>query len=174
VVSTSAGLIGALANTAVGHIVLAPGTYSLSAELSVTRSVILEAAVSGTVVLNAQASSSSQRRVLLINPGSSGVVQLIRLTITGGYTVSVCALRSSKLPIRAPMGKMLTRLPRLSLAQLRPKSGQLQDVRAAETLKTSQCPNGKLTFCSLLAGRWCLCLVWHSGHLIVHHKWELC
>jgi hypothetical protein len=102
-VSTSAGLIGALANTAVSHIVLAPGTYYLTAELSITRSVVLEAAVSGTVVLNAQASSSSQRRVLLINPGSSGVVQLIRLSITGGYINSVCALRSSKLPI-APMG----------------------------------------------------------------------
>ena len=116
-VSTSAGLIGALANTTVSHIVLAPGTYYLSAELSITRSVILEAAVSGTVVLNAQASSSSQRRVLLINPGSSGVVQLIRLNITGGYINSVCALRSSKLPI-APMGKLLTCLPQLTLAQL--------------------------------------------------------
>ncbi len=91
-VSNSAGLTSALANTAIGHIVLSPGTYSLSAELSVTRSVILEAAVSGTVVLNAQASSSSPRRVLLIDPGSSGVVQLIRLTITGGYIGSVCAL----------------------------------------------------------------------------------
>jgi hypothetical protein len=98
-VSTSAGLIDALANTAVSHIVLAPGTYYLSAELSITRSVILEAAESGTVVLNAQASYWSRRRVLLINPGSSGVVQLIRLNITGGYSGTVCALRSSKLPI---------------------------------------------------------------------------
>ena len=109
-VSTSAGLIGALANTAVSHIVLAPGTYYLSAELSITRSVILEAAVSGTVVLNAQASTSSQRRVLLINPGSSGVVQLIRLNITGGYIDFVCALRSSKLPI-ASMGNCLVDTP---------------------------------------------------------------
>jgi hypothetical protein len=106
-VSSIAGLTSALANTAVGHIVLAPGTYYLSAELNVNRSVILEAAVSGTVVLNAQASSSSPRRVLRINPGS-GVVQLIRLSITGGNTaVSVCALRSSKLPIAA-MGILLT------------------------------------------------------------------
>jgi hypothetical protein len=103
VVSTVAGLIDALANTR--HIVLAPGTYYLSAELWVTRSVILEAAVSGTVVLNAQASSSSRRRVLLIDPGSSGVVQLIRLSITGGYIGSVCALGSSKLPI-APPGRL--------------------------------------------------------------------
>jgi len=98
VVSTTTGLIGALANTAVSHVVLAPGTYSLSAELSVIRSVILEAAVAGTVVLHAQANFSSQRRVLLINPGSSGVVHLIRLSITGGYIDSVCALRFSHRP----------------------------------------------------------------------------
>ena len=83
-VSTSAGITSALANTAVGRIVLAPGTYYLSAQLSITRSVILEAAAAGTVILNAQASDSSQRRVLDINPGSSGVVQLIGLGITGG------------------------------------------------------------------------------------------
>jgi hypothetical protein len=84
-VSTSAGITSALANTAVGRIVLAPGTYNLAAELSITRSVILEAAAGATVTLNAQASSSSWRRVLNINPGSSGVVQLIGLGITGGY-----------------------------------------------------------------------------------------
>jgi hypothetical protein len=93
-VSTSAGLTSALANTAVSRIVLASGTYNLIAELSITRSVILEAAVAGSVILNAQASSSSQRRVLNINPsssGSSGVVQLIGLNITGGYGSSVRA-----------------------------------------------------------------------------------
>ena len=88
-VSTSAGLLSALANTAVGRIVLAPGTYILRAELNVTRSVVLEAAVAGSVVLDAQASSSSRRRVLYINPGSLGVVQLIGLNITGGYKTNV-------------------------------------------------------------------------------------
>jgi hypothetical protein len=83
-VSTSVGLLSALANTGVGRIVLAPGTYVLNAELSITRSVVLEAAVAGSVVLDAQASSSSRRRVLYINPGSLGVVQLIGLNITGG------------------------------------------------------------------------------------------
>ena len=87
-VSTSAGLLSALANTAVGRIVLAPGTYILSAELNVNRSVVLEAAVAGSVVLDAQASSSSERRVLNIDPGSLGVVQLIGLNITGGYVCS--------------------------------------------------------------------------------------
>ena len=99
-VSTSAGLTSALANTAVSRIVLASGTYNLTSELSITRSVVLEAAVAGLVTLNAQASSSSQRRVLSINPGSSGVVQLIGLSITGGYNSDVRA--HSKFPI-APM-----------------------------------------------------------------------
>ena len=85
-VSDSAGLTSALANTAVSRIVLASGTYNLIAELNITRSVILEAAVAGSVILNAQASPPSWRRVVNINPGSSGVVQLIGLNITGGNT----------------------------------------------------------------------------------------
>jgi hypothetical protein len=91
VVSTTAGLTSALTNTIFGHIVLASGTYYLSAELSVTRSIVLEAAVTGSVVLHAQASSSSQRRVLNINPGPTGVVQLIGFNITGGNTSTVRA-----------------------------------------------------------------------------------
>jgi hypothetical protein len=87
-VSTSASLLSALANTAVARIVLAPGTYYLSAVLSITRSLILEAAVAGSVVLDAQASSSSERRVLNINPGLLGVVQVIGLNITRGYKIS--------------------------------------------------------------------------------------
>jgi hypothetical protein len=79
-VSTTTGLTSALANTAFGRIVLASGTYYLSAELSITRSVILEAAVTGSVVLDA----GNAFRVLTINPGSLGVVQLIGLNITGG------------------------------------------------------------------------------------------
>ena len=90
-VSTVAGLTSALANTAVGHIVLASGTYYLSSELSITRSVILEAAVAGSVVLDAQANSSSRRPVMTINPFPSGEVQLIGLRITGGYSSVVRA-----------------------------------------------------------------------------------
>jgi hypothetical protein len=81
VVWDTVSLTSALANTAIGRIVLAPGTYILNAELNITRSVILEAAAGATVTLNAQARS----RVLNVNPGPSGVVQLIRLGITGGY-----------------------------------------------------------------------------------------
>ena len=114
-VSTSAGLTSALANTAVGRIVLASGTYYLTAELSITRSVILEAAAGATVTLNAQASSSSPRRVLNINPGPSGIVQLIRLGITGGYAVRAQIFKSS----HRPDGKIADVLARLSLTQLR-------------------------------------------------------
>jgi hypothetical protein len=46
-VNTVAGLTSALANTAIGHMVLAPGTYFLSGELRVTRSVVIEAEVAG-------------------------------------------------------------------------------------------------------------------------------
>ena len=175
-VSTSAGLLSALANTAVGRIFLAPGTYILNAQLNVSRSVILEAAVAGSVILNAQASSSSQRRVVNINPGSLGVVQLIGLNITGGYiNVRARALTSSKVPM-ASMGKWLTCLTRLTLAQLR--------TLRSTTVSTTVCaccrdlerfpsgPNGRLTFCSLLAGRWCRSLWRLSDHLIVHHQWE--
>ena len=77
-------LTNALVNTDIGHIVLDPGAYVLSAELSITRSVILEAAVAGSVVLDAQASVGSPRRVLNINPGTSGIVQINGLNITGG------------------------------------------------------------------------------------------
>jgi hypothetical protein len=79
-VGTVTGLTSALANTAVGHIVIAPGTYFLSGELSVTRSVVIEAMVAASVVLN----GGNAIRVLNVNPGSSGVVQLIGLNITGG------------------------------------------------------------------------------------------
>ena len=100
-VSTSAGLSSALANTTVSRIVLANGTYNLISELRITRSVILEAAAGATVNLNAQASSSSQRRVLYIDPGSSGVVQLIGLSITEGYIDKV---RAHSKFLYAPMG----------------------------------------------------------------------
>jgi hypothetical protein len=91
-VSTVTSLLGALANTAVARIVLAPGTYNLTTELNITRSLILEAAVAGTVILDARASTFSQRRVLKIGAvGSLRVVQVIGLNITGGYSSEVCA-----------------------------------------------------------------------------------
>ena len=79
-VNTVAGLTSALSNTAVGHMVLAPGTYFISGQLSVTRSVVIEAMVAGSVVLD----GGNAFRVLYVNPGLSGVVQLIGLNITRG------------------------------------------------------------------------------------------
>jgi hypothetical protein len=118
-VSTSAGLTSALANTAVGRIVLAPGTYFLNAELSVTRSVVIEAEVAGSVVLDAQASSSSRRRVLYINPGSLGVVQLIGLNITRGYIQNVRGCCRDLLIPHCPDGKVADALASTLAGQLR-------------------------------------------------------
>ena len=50
--------------------------------------------------------------------------------------------------------------------------GQPQWVRAAVTFDVSHRPDGKLTFCSLFAGRRCLRRRWLSDHLIVHHQRE--
>jgi hypothetical protein len=100
-VSTSAGLTSALAITGVDRIVLAPGTYIPKAELSITRSVVLKAAVAGSVVLDAQANSSSRRRVLNINPGSLGVVQEIGLNFIRGVVqvrVAETSCENSPLP----------------------------------------------------------------------------
>ena len=85
-VSDVTDLISKLADSSVSHIIVASGHYLLTSELSVTRAVTIEAAVQGSVVLDAQASSSAPRRVLNINPASaSDVVELIGLKVTGGY-----------------------------------------------------------------------------------------
>jgi hypothetical protein len=57
--------------------------------------------------------------------------------------------RPSMFPI-APMGKLLTCLPQLTLAQLRMR--QLQSVSAAETLKNSHRPMGNSRFARCLQG----------------------
>ena len=93
VVSDVASLASALADASVNHIVITAGHYALNhtqalSSLSVTRAVTIEAAIVGTVVLDAQATSSSPRRVFEIDSGSSGVVHLIGLNITGGYLSS--------------------------------------------------------------------------------------
>jgi hypothetical protein len=49
----------------------------------------------------------------------------------------------SKAPI-APMGRLLTRSPPLTLVQLCKRLGQLQPVRATETLHSSHRPHGKI------------------------------
>jgi hypothetical protein len=143
VVSNTVALTSALANTAVGRIVLAPGTYILNAELSITRSVVLEAAVAGSVVLDAQASSSSQRRVLYIQPGSLDVVQLIGLNITGG-NVQVRVAENCEFPI-APMGKCLADMPNLTLAfHLGSIFRSTRDLYVPDTPAKPHRPHGKM------------------------------
>jgi len=161
-VSTTTGLTSALANTAVGRIVLASGTYYLIAELNITRSVILEAAVAGTVVLDAQASSSSLRRVLYINPGSLGVVQLIGLSITGGHVQNVRATETCKFPI-APMGHPANGLASTFACTTAADAPVNYRGYMPQRPKISHRPDGRLTFCFLFAGRRCLHLL-RNGH----------
>lgn len=88
-VTTAAGLHGALADATVSRIVIASGHYALSAQLSVSRSVTIEAATPRTVVLDAQGSVSTPRRVIDVSPSSSSdIVQLIGLDVTGGFLAS--------------------------------------------------------------------------------------
>ena len=88
-VSNVTGLIDALANATVDYIRLEPGTYTLTEELEITRSVKIEADP-GTVVLDANASESytSRRRVLKID-AAGDTIELIGLNITGGYAVGL-------------------------------------------------------------------------------------
>ena len=92
-VSTVAELTAAVANASIGRILLVAGTYAFSSgtactasydpsALCISRNVSLEALEPGTVVLNAQGTSSRYRRVLCI---SAGTVDVIGLNITGGY-----------------------------------------------------------------------------------------
>jgi hypothetical protein len=74
--------------------------------------------------------------------------------------------RDLKIPI-ALMGKLLTCLPRLSLAHRSTPGGTCR-----RDLESSHRPDGRLTLCSLFAGRRCRSLWRHSGHHIVHHQWE--
>ena len=51
-------------------------------------------------------------------------------------------------------------------------SGNSASSVRAHALKSSHCPDGRLTISSLFAGRRG-CFLWrHSGHLIMHHQWE--
>ena len=67
-------------------------------------------------------------------------------------TISSCTISGNTAYVRvkvpmAPMGKLLTCLSRLTLAQLRPTLWSLQNVRAAETSNFPIAPMGKLLTC---------------------------
>ena len=72
-------------------------------------------------------------------PKSTLIFQLGSIFNQGSVRVS----HASAKPHLSPMGKWLTCLPRLTLAQSE-RSGHLQPVRAAETLKISHRPDGKI------------------------------
>ena len=72
-----------------------------------------------------------------------GMVTFLSCTVTGNTAYNVLTL---KLPI-APMGKWLTCLPRLLLAQLPTLRSTTQGVRAPESLKISHRPDGKMLTC---------------------------
>jgi hypothetical protein len=104
------------------------------------------------------------------------------VAVVGTVTISSCTIMGNTAQAvrvlmfkisHGPMGKLLMCLPRLTLAQLQTTLwSTFQEVRATETLKTSHRPHGRLTVCSLLAGRRCHRLGRHSDHRIVHHQWE--
>ena len=96
-----AGLTAALANPLLDHILLEAGTYPLISPLLIERSVVLEAAQPGTVVLDGLGVS----RVLSIGLlGLSLAVELIGLNITRGRSI-IASVSQTKLSI-APMNKL--------------------------------------------------------------------
>ena len=84
-VSTVPQLMSALSDSGIDNIAISSGTYQLSAELHITRSVTIEAVPRGSVVLDAGASSSDRRRVMRIDVAATDTVELVGLNITGGY-----------------------------------------------------------------------------------------
>ena len=113
-VSTVAELTAAVANASISRILLVAGTYAFSSgtacragddpsALCISRDVSLEALEPSSVVLDAQGSSSSLRRLLYIGAGTVG---LIGLNITGGHASNVSDLALSALnpyPSSPPM-----------------------------------------------------------------------
>ena len=72
------------------------------------------------------------------------------------------------------MGKLLTCLRRLTLAQLRPTLWSTTERTCRRDLEISHGPDGIFTCIALLlAGRRCAHQQWHGDLLIVHHHWQL-
>ena len=91
--STVNALIAAVADVSISHFVLAPGVYEFDGTtpcdesalcFEAGRSVVIEAAQPGTVVLDAKRTPSVNSRVIYVKNGAS--VQLRGLNITNGYS----------------------------------------------------------------------------------------
>ena len=102
-VSTVAELTAAVTDASISRILLTAGTYTFASgtvcvgqtvgdtsALCIGRDVSLEALEPGTVVLDAQGTSSSPRRVIYVGAGTVG---LIGLSITGGYVIGYVSAR---------------------------------------------------------------------------------
>ena len=84
-VSTAADLASALADSRVTRIVVAKGIYTVAEPILVRRSVTIEAVEAGTVLFDAQATSSDARRVFDLSPAhASDRIVLAGFNITGG------------------------------------------------------------------------------------------
>ena len=84
---------------------------------------------------------------------------------------SQCAHSRSKVPI-APLG-IPANLPKSTLIfQFGSIFGPTREMYVPAMPANFPSPPWETTFCSMFAGRWCLCLFWHSDHIIVHHQWE--
>eukprot|EP00322_Chrysochromulina_rotalis_P025236 CAMPEP_0115861904 /NCGR_PEP_ID=MMETSP0287-20121206/17899_1 /TAXON_ID=412157 /ORGANISM="Chrysochromulina rotalis, Strain UIO044" /LENGTH=176 /DNA_ID=CAMNT_0003316305 /DNA_START=13 /DNA_END=543 /DNA_ORIENTATION=- len=84
-VSDVAELAAALSNRSIDEVLVAAGTYNLSQQLEVTRGVVIRAVEPGSVVLNGTASHQDSWRVLYIDVPTDDRVELVNLSITGGY-----------------------------------------------------------------------------------------
>lgn len=81
-VDSVAALRTALGDVAIARIAVAPGHYQLQgAALSISRDIVIEAEVLGSVVLDADVSDGEEARVLDVQGGE---VRLVGLNITGG------------------------------------------------------------------------------------------
>lgn len=98
IVGTVPELVQAISDVSIAHILISSGSYTFAASmcgnapsqssaLCLNRSIVLEAVVPGTVILNATGVDGAERRVLYINPNNATNEIVLRgLDITGGLS----------------------------------------------------------------------------------------
>jgi hypothetical protein len=87
-------------------------------------------------------------------------------------TIALCTCRR-ELYSHRPDGRFADALAFTLAWQLWPTLLSTTVCTCHRDLEISHRPHGRLTFCSLFAGRRCLGRAgWHSDHLIVHDQWE--
>ena len=99
-------LITAVGATSTSRIIMEPGAYLLTAQLSIGKNIVLEAAQPGTVVLDGQGSmdkctiTDAMDKCTRILSIASAIVHLIGLHLTGGYANAVSLLPIECLPLK--------------------------------------------------------------------------